>query len=119
VFGSEGRGGGPDLSTAVKRFRRSEILEAIMFPSKVISDQYTALIVEASGPEPMTGMLADENDETLTLIDASGERIEIPTNLITDRRTSEISIMPEDVLETLTLQDLVNLFLFLERGSGF
>ena len=119
VFGSEGRGGGPDLSTAVKRFRRSEILEAIMFPSKVISDQYTALIVEASGREPMTGMLADENDETLTLIDATGERIEIPKNLVTDRRTSQISIMPEDVLETMTLQDLVNLFLFLERGSGF
>ena len=119
VFGSEGRGGGPDLLTAVKRFRRSEILEAIMFPSKVISDQYTALIVEAKGKEPLTGMLADETEETLTLIDASGERIEIPQDLITDRRTSQISIMPEDLLETLTLQDLVNLFLFLERGSGF
>ena len=119
VFGSEGRGGGPDLSTAVKRFRRSEILEAVMFPSKVISDQYTALIVEASGQEPATGMLADETEETLTLIDASGERIEIPKNLVTDRRTSQLSIMPEDLLETMTLQDLVNLFLFLERGSGF
>ena len=119
VFGSEGRGGGPDLSTAVKRFRRSEILEALMFPSKVISDQYTALIVEAKGKEPLTGMLADENEETLTLIDASGERIDIPKNLVTDRRTSQISIMPEELLETMTLQDLVNLFLFLERGSGF
>ena len=119
VFGSEGRGGGPDLSTSVKRFRRSEILEAVMFPSKVISDQYTALIVEAKGKEPLTGMLADENEETLTLIDASGERIDIPKNLVTDRRTSQISIMPEELLETMTLQDLVNLFLFLERGSGF
>lgn len=119
VFGSEGRGGGPDLSTAVKRFRRSEILEAIMFPSKVISDQYTALIVEASGQEPATGMLADETEETLTLIDATGERTEIPKNLITDRRDSQLSIMPEDLLETMTLQELVNLFLFLERGSGF
>ena len=119
VFGSEGRGGGPDLSTAVKRFRRSEILEAIMFPSKVISDQYTALIVEAKGHEPLTGMLADETDETLTLIDATGERIEIPQNLVTDRRTSRVSIMPEDLLEAMTTQNLVDLFLFLERGSGF
>ena len=119
VFGSEGRGGGPDLSTAVKRFRRSEILEAIMFPSKVISDQYTALIVEAQGHEPLTGMLADETDETLTLIDATGERIEIPKNLVTDRRTSQVSIMPKDLLEAMTTQNLVDLFLFLERGSGF
>ena len=119
VFGSEGRGGGPDLSTAVKRFRRSEILEAIMFPSKVISDQYTALIVEAKGHEPLTGMLADETEDTLTLIDASGERIEIPKNLVTDRRTSQVSIMPEDLLEAMTAQNLVDLFLFLERGSGF
>ena len=60
-----------------------------------------------------------KNEETLTLIDASGERIDIPKNLVTDRRTSQISIMPEELLETMTLQDLVNLFLFLERGSGF
>ena len=64
-------------------------------------------------------MLADENDEMLTLIDASGERIEIPQNLVTDRRTSQISIMPEDLLEAMTTQNLVDLFLFLERGSGF
>ena len=36
VFGTEGRGGGPDLSTVVSRFRRREILESIMFPSRVI-----------------------------------------------------------------------------------
>jgi putative membrane-bound dehydrogenase-like protein len=116
VFGAEGRGGGPDLSTVVTRFRRQEILESIMYPSRVISDQYTALRVE-TGDDVVVGMLADETASTLTLIDANGKRIEMPQEAILDRRPSSVSIMPEGLLHAMSLQDLVNLVVFLERGA--
>ena len=117
VFGNEGRGGGPDLSTAVKRFRRGEILESIMYPSRVISDQYTGVVVDLKDNETVTGMVAGESDSSLILITANGERIELEKKDIVENRLSEVSIMPEDLLDTMGLSDLVDLFAFLERGS--
>ena len=119
IFGVEGTGGGPDLTTVVKRFRRSEILESIMYPSKVISDQYTALRVRVEGPEgqeEINGMLAGENDTILTLITAAGDRVEIPKQQIALRAESDVSIMPEGLLDAMSVQDLINLFVFLERS---
>ncbi len=118
VFGTEGRGGGPDLSTAVNRFRRGEILESIMYPSRVISDQYTGVVVDLKDNETVTGMVAGESDSSLILITANGERIELDKQEIVENRLSEVSIMPEDLLDTMGLSDLVDLFAFLERGSA-
>ena len=117
IFGREGQGGGPDLSTAIKRFRRGEILESIMYPSRVISDQYTAVVVDLKNNETVTGMVAGESELKLILITVSGERMELDKNDIVERRVSQISIMPEDLIDTMGLNDLVNLFAFLERGS--
>ena len=117
VFGSIGTGGGPDLSTVISRFRRSEILESIMYPSKVISDQYTALTVQLKNNDTVSGLVVAEGDDLLTLISPTGERMEIPKSEIAERRPSEISIMPEGLLHTMSLGDLVDLMLFLERGS--
>lgn len=117
VFGTIGRGGGPDLSTVVKRFRRKEILEAIMYPSRVISDQYTGLRVELRNRDVLNGLLAGESADTLTLITPTGERLDLAKVDIVDRRPSDVSIMPEGLLDTMTLGDLVDLVLFLERGA--
>ncbi len=117
VFGNEGRGGGPDLSTVVKRFRRREILESIMYPSKVISDQYVGISVKLDG-EFLSGMLAGESDSHLTLINASGDRIDVSKAEIVERGPSDVSIMPEGLLDVMSLQELVDLMLFLEKGSA-
>jgi hypothetical protein len=44
-LGAVGQGLGPDLTTVRSRFRPIEILESIVEPSKVISDQYKAATV--------------------------------------------------------------------------
>ena len=86
-----------------------------MYPSKVISDQYSAVQVEVDD-DVVIGMFADETDETLTLIDATGQRIDIPKRDIVERRPSSVSIMPEGLLDVMSLPDLVDLITFLERG---
>ncbi len=117
VFGTIGKGGGPDLSTVVSRFRRRDILEAIMYPSKVISDQYVGVEIDLNDFSTVTGMVASENDKTLTVITVDGERVEIPRDSIEELRKSDLSIMPEGLLNTMSLGELVALINFLERGS--
>lgn len=117
IFGTAGRGGGPDLSTVTSRFRRQDILEAIMYPSRNVSDQYQGVHVELDDFSEHSGMVVTEDAETLTLITIHGERLELPRSGIVARRTAEGSMMPEGLLNTMTLRDLVDLINFLERGG--
>lgn len=117
VFGSIGRGGGPDLSTVVSRFRRRDILEAIMNPSKVISDQYRAVDVELGNGEIVTGMVLQDTDELLSIITIQGEKRDISKADIIEQYTAQTSVMPEGLLDTMSLGELVELMHFLERGS--
>jgi len=117
VFGTVGRGGGPDLSTVTSRFRRRDILEAIVYPSKVVSDQYIGVEVKTNDGQTHLGMLAGENDETLTMISPYGERVELAKADIAERKEASASIMPEGLLNTMSMGELVDLIKYLEQGA--
>lgn len=117
VFGDIGRGGGPDLSTVVKRFRRREILESIMYPSRVISDQYRAVDVELDDGRLHSGMVVEDSETGLTLIDAGGNRLDLERSSIRSQEPSSLSIMPEGLLDAMTLSDLASLIRFLDEGA--
>lgn len=117
VFGTIGKGGGPDLTSAAGRFTRRDMLEAIMYPSKVISDQYVALDIEMKDGSFFSGMPVGENDKTLTIMTPSGERKDLKKADIDKRDASQISIMPEGLIETMNFGQLVELIHFLESGN--
>ena len=48
-FGNDGGAIGPDLTAVSSRFNRSDILESIIEPSKVVSEQYQNTIVRPEG----------------------------------------------------------------------
>ncbi|NUM54064.1 MAG: DUF1080 domain-containing protein [Candidatus Hydrogenedentes bacterium] len=117
VFGTVGKGGGPDLSTVASRFRRADLIDAIAEPSKVISDQYIGLDVELNDLTTVTGMMVTEDENTLTLIDVTGKRVDIAKNDIESRKPATRSIMPEGLLNTMSLGELAALINYLERGA--
>lgn len=117
VFGDVGRGGGPDLSTVVSRFRRRDILESIVYPSRVISDQYSALRIRLRDGQSYVGMHAAESEEELTLITATGERVVLDKREIVSREIASVSLMPEGLLEAMSFNDLMSLMRYLEEGA--
>ena len=54
-FQSEGEGVGPDLTSVRRRFQRKEIVESIVYPSQVISDQYRMVQVETKEGQVYVG----------------------------------------------------------------
>lgn len=117
VFSTVGKGGGPDLSTVVARFRRRDILEAIMYPSKVVSDQYIGVTLELSDLSDVTGMIVSENDKVINLINTNGDKMEVNKADIVRREDAKGSIMPEGLINTMSMNDLIALINFLERGG--
>jgi putative heme-binding domain-containing protein len=93
------------------------MLEAIMYPSRVVSDQYTAVDVETRDGMFYSGMVQAEDDRNLTLLTPTGQRVEIRKRDITMREPSQVSVMPEGLIETMNFGQLVELIQYLESGS--
>lgn len=112
-FGSEGEGLGPDLTTLKSRFQRVDTLEAILDPSKVISDQYRGTVLVTQNGQTISGLAAPQGD-TVTVLQADGTKVTLKKSEIESQVASTVSPMPEKLLDDLTLQEIADLFAYLE-----
>jgi putative heme-binding domain-containing protein len=111
-IGARGETLGPDLTTVARRFQRKEILESIVHPSQVISDQYASRTVVAGG-KAVTGMVAPRSDGGVTVLLPTGKKLELAHADIEDMRPSPVSAMPTGLLNPLTLEQVADLFAYL------
>ena len=116
-FGSRGEGIGPDLTTVSQRFQRKEILESVIYPSLVISDQYAAKTVQMLTGVQYTGIVA-EGAGSVVVLQANGEKTTIPRSEISEIAPSPKSAMPEGLLNALTLEEIADLFAYMAAPSG-
>jgi putative heme-binding domain-containing protein len=112
-FGKEGEGVGPDLTTVAKRFKRADILESILFPSKAISDQYRSVTITTTKGQQLTGLAAVQGD-TVTVLLSDTSRVTLSRNDIESQVASLVSVMPERLLDPLTRAEIADLFAYLE-----
>ncbi len=107
---------GPDLTKA-NRSDRAALLANIVDPSAVIRKQYLAYILETTRGQVVTGVLAEEDAGSVTLVDAKNNRVRIPRDRIEVLEESAISLMPEKLLDQLKPQELRDLFAYLQGNS--
>lgn len=119
ILGDVGQEAGPDLTTVGKRFQRKDLIDATLHPSKTISDLWTAVEIETTNGDLLLGVVSREDDESLTLITGTGDRVAVPKSALKNRRPSKTSLMPEGLLDILTLRETVDLFAFLEKGGDY
>ncbi len=111
--GSVGERTGPDLSRVGSRFQRVEILESILFPSQVISDQYQSRTVVTTDGKVVTGILGSGGTNSVVVLTPSGKKVEIPKSEIEDIGISRNSAMPDGLLDHFTEEEIADLFFFL------
>lgn len=113
-----GAGGtlGMDL-TAANRKDRYYMLTHIVDPSVFIRKEYMTVEVRTRDGRIVTGLMADEDAAALTLVDAAYRKTRIPKSDIARQGESNVSLMPEGILEKLTPQQLRDLFAYLESAG--
>jgi len=118
-MGDVGGGAGPDLTAVSSRFSRRDILESILEPSKVISEQYQNLAVATTAGKVVTGRLVDETPAKIVLQPdpLSSERIEIAVKDIDSRSASKVSPMPANLADVLTAEEILDLIAYLEASG--
>ena len=112
--GHSGETTGPDLSTVTRRFQRKEILESIVYPTHNISDRYISRNVISNG-RTLTGLVIPRGEEGVTVMLTSGEKVELQHAGIEAIQPSSQSPMPSGLLNSLTLQQVADLFAYLEQ----
>lgn len=108
-----GKSIGPDLSNIASRFTRKEVLESILFPSHVISDQYRSYRVLNVDGKVFTGLMAKNLDNSVTIRDSDLKEHNISEENIESIIPSSTSMMPSGLFDRLTGAEIRDLMTFL------
>ena len=120
-FGSEGGSVGPDLSTAGSRYSMRDLLENIIEPSLVISDQYgTEQIDQQDGSVAIGRVVGDAPGELLLMSNpfAPDERTHVKLAAVKSRKPYPVSMMPPGLINALNENELKDLLAYILSGGN-
>jgi putative heme-binding domain-containing protein len=118
-FGNEGGAVGPDLTAVASRFKRHDILESIIEPSKVISDQYKNTTLRLKNGDAIEGRVTAESDDSITIQPnpLAPEKTTVKKADVKSRSLSNLSPMPEGLVNTFTKEEILDLLAYVESGG--
>lgn len=112
-FVNYGESLGPDLTSIARRFTTKEILKSIIHPSDVISDQYRSELIATVDGRQLNGIVSTGPDNSIVILQSSGKKVQVAADNIEARKKSKTSVMPANLLEPLTKEEIVDLFTYL------
>ncbi|HEX4795610.1 MAG TPA: PQQ-dependent sugar dehydrogenase [Humisphaera sp.] len=110
---SKGGKAGPDLFSIGDKFGRRDLVESILSPSATIAVGYSTTLVKTKSGDVIEGVLKEATDEAIGLMGADAKLIRIKTADIDQRRTTDVSLMPENLQAGLTTQEFADLIEYL------
>jgi putative heme-binding domain-containing protein len=118
-FAGQGGDTGPDITGVGNRFNPHYILEAMIHPSKAISDQYLSSVLLTTDGEVIRGRVIEETPDSVKIrIDPFAlELTEVKKADIEERQLAKISEMPQGLINTLTKEEILDLIAYL-RSAG-
>jgi putative heme-binding domain-containing protein len=120
VVAGEGSAVGPELTDVAATQSLAYIYESIMAPSASIAGGYDPILVQLADGTRLSGVIAAEDDASLTIRDKDGVETAVEkANIQRERRhPDEPSIMPANFSDLLTVKQTADLIAFLQESSG-
>jgi putative heme-binding domain-containing protein len=112
-FGDVGDAVGPDLTHIARRFTKREVLESILYPSHVISDQYMNRRVLMLDGRVYVGLVSETGRDQLTIRNANNRVATVEMADVDQILPSTSSIMPANLLDELSLQEISDLMAYM------
>ncbi|HEX2852197.1 MAG TPA: c-type cytochrome [Opitutaceae bacterium] len=115
-FGAEGGGVGPDLTVAGGRYTIRDLLENIIEPSRVISDQYGVEQFDLNDGTVAIGRVVGEERGDLLLMSnpfAPNDRTRVKASTVKSRKPYPVSMMPPGLINALNPEELKDLVAYI------
>ncbi|MBM83966.1 MAG: heme-binding protein [Planctomycetaceae bacterium] len=112
---------GPDITAASKRYSRAIMVREILDPSKQISDQFRTHAIRTIEGKTYEGRVLDKNEKQLTVaLDPRSPQsvVEIPMDDVDEMVPSKVSLMPKDLLNTLSKEEILDLLAYIESAGN-
>ena len=122
-FAGEGSGVGPDLTSLGNKFSAADVLEAILDPSKVVSDQFAGAVLTRKDGSTVFGRVAQRGDGAARVYEvvtatADAAVVRVPGAEVAGVAAAKLSPMPAGLIDRLNEQELIDLLVFLlSRGQ--
>lgn len=111
-FGIGGGDAGPNLAMIAKRQDRMYLLESVVKPNAAIAPGFDSIVVTLKAGGVVGGVIAEENDQSISLRNADGKTVVVKKADIAKRETAPSS-MPEIYGAVLTKSELRDVVEFL------
>ena len=118
----DGEGGivGPDLTAAGRRFNKRDLLQSLLEPSAVQSDQYQATKFLLLDGRTITGRVVNLNGDSYTVqtdMMVPNKLTTVKVGDIDEMTPSKVSMMPDGLLDTLSQEEVLDLLAYLRSGG--
>ena len=120
-FAHEGGVLGPDLTAVSGRLGVRDLIEAVVEPSRTISDQYGTVTVTLLTGETLTGRIVNPTEDRLHLAEnlyTPADVKRIATADIASVEPSKVSLMPEGMFDVLEAEEILDMLAWLRSGGG-
>jgi len=111
---AEGTGGrvGPELDSIGREKDAEYLMEAVVQPNAKIAKGFESIVVLTIDGQTYSGVLKEETDEAVNLVDVNAKLITVPQDDIEARKSAK-SPMPEDIFKHLSKRELRDLVAYL------
>ena len=115
-YGNIGNEVGPVL-TEISRKSKATMLHDILDPNAAVDPKYVNHRLETESGAVHMGIVANENDKSVTIHKIGGEKVLINKSEIKQFRSLGTSLMMEGFENALSIQEMADLLAFLQKGG--
>ena len=105
---------GPYLGDAGNKWQRDYLLQSILAPSAVVAQGFQTQWFETKDDFSYDGFVTAEADGVIELRNAAGQVVKLKESDVVERGTRTTSMMPEGLVNNLTVFELASLLDFLQ-----
>ena len=104
---------GPNLSEIGDKLGKEALLDSILNPSAGIAPEYYVWRLQAKTEGIVVGIVTEDTPQRVTVLTDATTDLRFKPSEILSRQRSRLSLMPEDLANTMTEQQMVDVLAFL------
>jgi len=105
---------GPYLGNIAQTYKRAELAEAILYPSKTISQGFATNVFSLKDGSIQMGFVVKEGADSIQIRNIAGQELTLQSASVASRTTDPKSLMPEGLLGNLSVKDFAGMLDYLE-----
>lgn len=105
---------GPYLPQVAKTYKRDQLTESIVLPSKSLAQGFVTNIFQMEDGRLLSGFITFESPEKIVIRDNQGNEITLNPDEIEGQKKDNVSIMPVGLANEATVSELADLVSYLE-----